>query len=149
MLGISRQAVYQGIKRKEKRAKVLSQIKPLVLAIRREMPRIGTRKLYYLLKEDFDRFMTDDDISAYVANFKSILREIDSLKVNSKDSKDISEKDFSSIKDFGLSLVEHSNSDEICSLYKIDKSYVYSMIRVQKVDFETSNLKNVRFLTVL
>ena len=55
MLGISRQAVYQGIKRKEKRAKVLSQIKPLVLAIRREMPRIGTRKLYYLLKEDFDR----------------------------------------------------------------------------------------------
>jgi len=55
LLGISRQAVYQGIKRKEKRAKVLSQIKPLVLAIRREMPRIGTRKLYYLLKEDFDR----------------------------------------------------------------------------------------------
>jgi len=38
LLGISRQAVYQGIKRKEKRAKVLSQIKPLVLAIRREMP---------------------------------------------------------------------------------------------------------------
>lgn len=53
MLGISRQAVYQGIKRKEIRANVLSQIKPLVLAIRREMPRIGTRKLYYLLKEDF------------------------------------------------------------------------------------------------
>ncbi|MGB1042938.1 MAG: IS3 family transposase [Tenacibaculum sp.] len=55
LLGISRQAVYQGIKRKEKRAKVLSQIKPLVLAIRREMPRIGTRKLYYLLKDDFDK----------------------------------------------------------------------------------------------
>lgn len=55
MLGISRQAVYQSIKRKEARAKVLSQIKPLVLAIRREMPRLGTRKLYYLLKQDFDR----------------------------------------------------------------------------------------------
>ena len=55
MLGISRQAVYQGIKRKQARAKVLSQIKPLVLAIRREMPRIGTRKLYYLLKSDFDK----------------------------------------------------------------------------------------------
>jgi putative transposase len=55
LLGISRQAVYQGIKRKEARAKVLSQIKPLVLAIRREMPRIGTRKLYYLLKSDFDK----------------------------------------------------------------------------------------------
>ena len=55
MLGISRQAVYQSIKRKETRAKVLSQIKPLVVAIRREMPRIGTRKLYYLLKLDLDK----------------------------------------------------------------------------------------------
>ncbi len=55
MLGISRQAVYQGIKRKERRAKILSQIKPLVLTIRRDMPRIGTRKLYYLLKPDLDR----------------------------------------------------------------------------------------------
>lgn len=55
MLGISRQAVCQGINRKVNRAKVLFQIKPLVLSIRREMPRIGTRKLYYSLKEDFDR----------------------------------------------------------------------------------------------
>ncbi len=55
MLGISRQAVYQGVKRNEKRAKMLSKIKPLVLSIRREMPRIGTRKLYYLLKKNFDK----------------------------------------------------------------------------------------------
>lgn len=55
MLGISRQAVYQAQKRKVSRAKVLLQIKPLVLSIRREMPRIGTRKLYYLLKQDFDK----------------------------------------------------------------------------------------------
>ena len=34
---------------------VLAQIKPLVLSIRRLMPRIGTRKLYFLLKKDFDR----------------------------------------------------------------------------------------------
>ena len=54
MLGISRQAVYQGIKRNEIRANILAQIRPLVLSIRREMPRIGTRKLYYLLKENFD-----------------------------------------------------------------------------------------------
>lgn len=55
MLGISRQAVYQSQHRNEKRAKVLSQIKPLVLSIRRDMPRIGTRKLYYLLKDEFVR----------------------------------------------------------------------------------------------
>ena len=35
--------VFKELNVKKKRAKVLSQIKPLVLAIRREMPRIGTR----------------------------------------------------------------------------------------------------------
>ena len=71
MLGISRQAVYQGINRKEARAKVLSQIKPLVLAIRREMPRIGTRKLYYLLKSDFDRLQIKIGRDALFAYLKS------------------------------------------------------------------------------
>ncbi len=55
MLGISRQAVYQSEKRKVSRAKVLSQVKSLVLDIRRDMPRVGTRKLYYLLKPEFDK----------------------------------------------------------------------------------------------
>lgn len=55
MLGISRQAVYQSQKRKQARAQVLAKIKPLVLSIRKDMPRIGTRKLYYLLKPEFDR----------------------------------------------------------------------------------------------
>ena len=95
-------------------------------------------------KKDFNKFMADDDISGYVANFKSILRGIDSLKVNIKDSKDISEKDFSSIKDFGLSLVEHSNSDEIRSLYKIDKSYVYSMISALDAHLSQYNSTRVR-----
>ncbi|WP_234976795.1 IS3 family transposase, partial [Tenacibaculum finnmarkense] len=71
LLGISRQAVYQGIKRKENRAKVLSQIKPLVLAIRREMPRIGTRKLYYLLKEDLDRLQIKIGRDALFAYLKT------------------------------------------------------------------------------
>ncbi len=52
---ISRQAVYQSQKRKAARAKVLLQVKSLVLDMRRDMPRIGTRKLYYLLKPEFDK----------------------------------------------------------------------------------------------
>ncbi len=71
MLGISRQAVYQSVKRKEARAKVLSQIKPLVVSIRREMPRIGTRKLYYLLKEDFDKRQIKIGRDALFAYLKS------------------------------------------------------------------------------
>lgn len=55
MLGISRQAFYQAQKRKETRAKIFPKIKPLILSIRRDMPRIGTRKLYYLLKPEFEK----------------------------------------------------------------------------------------------
>lgn len=55
MFGISRQAIYQGVQRNQYRAKQLAQIKPLVQMIRMEMPRIGTRKLYYLLKDDFKK----------------------------------------------------------------------------------------------
>ena len=55
MFGISRQAIYQGQIRSERRAKELALVKPLVNEIRRKMPRLGTRKLYYLLQEDFKR----------------------------------------------------------------------------------------------
>jgi len=55
LLGISRQAFYQAKQRALKRTKVLAQIKPLVQSVRMIMPRVGTRKLYYLLKEDFER----------------------------------------------------------------------------------------------
>lgn len=54
LFGISRQAIYQSEKRALKRARELTQIKPLVLKMRQEMPRIGTRKLYYLLKAEFE-----------------------------------------------------------------------------------------------
>lgn len=53
MFGISRQAVYQSQSRLVSRAKELAKVKLLVQKIRREQPRLGTRKLYYLLKEDF------------------------------------------------------------------------------------------------
>ena len=55
MFGISRQAIYQGQIRSERRAKELALVKPMVNEIRRKMPRLGTRKLYYLLQEDFKR----------------------------------------------------------------------------------------------
>lgn len=54
LFGISRQAVYQSEKRTKKRNTELSQIKPLVQDIRMNMPRLGTRKLYYLIKKDLD-----------------------------------------------------------------------------------------------
>ena len=50
LLGISRQAVYQREKRIEQRSTELAPVKDLVLALRRFMPRLGGRKLYFLLK---------------------------------------------------------------------------------------------------
>lgn len=45
--------MYQSEKRQYTRHKELTQLKPLVQQVRREMPRLGTRKLYYLLKVQF------------------------------------------------------------------------------------------------
>lgn len=54
MFEISRQGFYQSIKREEARRAERSKIKPLIVQIRMQMPRIGTRKLYYLLKDEFN-----------------------------------------------------------------------------------------------
>lgn len=53
MFGISRQAIYQAQARLIHREKELIKVKLLVQQIRKEQPRLGTRKLYYLLKLAF------------------------------------------------------------------------------------------------
>lgn len=53
LLGISRQAVYQRLQRAHRRQSALAPVKDLVLEVRSKLPRIGTRKLYYLLKDRF------------------------------------------------------------------------------------------------
>lgn len=47
---MTRQSVYQREKRAAHRQLELKPIKQMVLDIRRYMPRVGTRKLYFLLK---------------------------------------------------------------------------------------------------
>lgn len=54
MFGISRQAVYQKETRQLKKELELKFVKDLVVRIRMDLPRLGTRKLYYLLKGEFD-----------------------------------------------------------------------------------------------
>lgn len=52
LFGVSRQGLYQAQKRYEYRRSQLNIIKPMVHNLRSSMPKIGTRKLYYLLKDD-------------------------------------------------------------------------------------------------
>lgn len=49
-MGISRQAVYQREQRAGERKTLLASVKEMVMNLRRFMPRLGTRKLYYLIK---------------------------------------------------------------------------------------------------
>ena len=53
LLGITRQAVYQREKRIEQRSIALAPVKGMVMEVRRFMPRLGARKLYFLLKPMF------------------------------------------------------------------------------------------------
>lgn len=55
LFGVSRQAIYQAHHRLVQRESELKKIRSLVLRVRMGMPRIGTRKLYYLLKDDFEK----------------------------------------------------------------------------------------------
>lgn len=51
LLGLSRQVYYRAIKSKQKRQAIASQVVDLIRSIRMEQPRIGTKKLYYILKQ--------------------------------------------------------------------------------------------------
>jgi transposase InsO family protein len=53
VLGVSRQSVYQAQRRQAVRYELGAQVKDLVMKVRRELPRLGTRKLYYLLRDEF------------------------------------------------------------------------------------------------
>lgn len=49
LFGYSKQAYYQQFKQQARRAESYSQLKAEVLQIRRQMPRLGTRKLHFML----------------------------------------------------------------------------------------------------
>jgi putative transposase len=52
-LGYSKQAYYKSLKASRVKHYQKQEAKQKVLLLRRSMPRLGTRKLYYLLKKDF------------------------------------------------------------------------------------------------
>ena len=55
LFGYSKQAYYKQTQFKMQSLVKLENAKSLVLGLRRQMPRIGTRKLYYLLRDEFSR----------------------------------------------------------------------------------------------
>lgn len=61
MFGVDRQVYYRKIKAKTKRQTIAEQVVKLVLPIRARMPRMGTRKLYYLLQEQLEELHVGRD----------------------------------------------------------------------------------------
>jgi len=55
LLGVSRQVYYRSLRSRSKRQHTAQQVIELVNQIRIQMPRLGTRKLYHLLKEDLKK----------------------------------------------------------------------------------------------
>jgi transposase InsO family protein len=55
LLGFSRQAYYKARIDREKRHKELLEVRDLIMRIRIKMPRIGTRKLLYLINDDLKK----------------------------------------------------------------------------------------------
>lgn len=130
MLGISRQAVYQAKKRKEKRAKVLSKIKPLVLEIRKSMPRLGTRKLYYLLKPEFDKHQIKIGRDALFAYLKTehLLVTPKRNYIKTTNSKHWLKKHPNLLKDLQAKRSEHVFVSDITYIKSREKTHYLSLV---------------------
>ena len=61
LLGVSRQVYYRAIKAREKRQITAEEVVNLVRSIRIAQPRIGTRKLYHILKEQLQELSVGRD----------------------------------------------------------------------------------------
>lgn len=55
LIGISRQALYQELQRKREKARTLEPVLSWVHQVRRDLPRLGARKIYHLLQPELER----------------------------------------------------------------------------------------------
>lgn len=61
LLGLSRQVYYRAIRSRQKRQATASEVVGLVHSVRMEQPRIGTRKLYHILRQPLQELGVDRD----------------------------------------------------------------------------------------
>lgn len=76
LFGKSRQGMHQRRQRQELRSRELAVVIPLVEQVRRSMPRIGGRKLYHLLKPEFECLglkLGRDGFFSYLREYKLLV----------------------------------------------------------------------------
>lgn len=130
MFGISRQAIYQSERRITQRQKELSQIKPLVGQVRMKMPRIGTRKLYAILKNDFDSAgikVGRDTLFTYLRSENLLIKPRKSY-IKTTDSKHWLHKHPNLLQDFVPERVEQVFVSDITYVKSKERTHYLSLI---------------------
>ena len=72
MFGISCQRYYRAIWRTKHHREVANQVIPMIKEIRRELPRVGTRKLYHMLRDPLSELRVGRDKLFAIINANSL-----------------------------------------------------------------------------
>lgn len=62
MLGVSRQVYYRSIRSTKRRKDIAKHVIDMVIEVRTQMPRVGTRKLYYILQDRLEEMNVGRDM---------------------------------------------------------------------------------------
>jgi putative transposase len=130
VFGISRQGLYQGKDRFIKRQEELDKIKPLIVEKRMRMPRLGTRKLYHLLSDQFstlDVKLGRDGLFSYLRAEKMLVKPLKSY-TKTTDSKHWLKKHPNLLKELTPSRIEEVFVSDITYVRSKERTHYLSLV---------------------
>lgn len=119
LFGVSRQGFYQRLQRRRRRQVQLEPVKELVQRVRKRLPRLGTRKLYYLLKEEFQHHgikLGRDGLFDYLRQQRLLVRP---------------KKNYTKTTNSRHWMKKHSNLYAGCKLYRPEQAFVSDITYVE------------------
>jgi len=171
LFGISRQSIYQKEHKFLIRQKELEKVKQEVIRIRMEMPKIGVRKLYYLLEDTFNSMsiklgrdalfdflrqehMLVKPVKNYTktTNSKHWLRKHPNLLLNLKvkEPEQVFVSDITYIKSFEnthyLSLVTDAYSRKIMGYHLSDDMTAENVVKALRMAVKNKKLTSLQFI---
>jgi putative transposase len=130
LFGVSRQSLYQAQCRAKRRQQMLAGIKPLIVAQRMKMPRLGTRKLYYLLKDELAarRLKIGRDAFHEYLRAEQLLIKPKKNYTKTTDSRHWLRKHPNLIKDLTVGSAEEVFVSDITYLKNADQTYYLALV---------------------
>lgn len=127
---MSRQAMYQGKQRAMKRQEELFKIKPLIEEKRMRMPRLGTRKLYHLLSDEFGHLgvkLGRDGLFNYLREEKMLIKPLKSY-TKTTNSKHWLKKHPNLLRDLVPSRIEEVFVSDITYVRSKERTHYLSLV---------------------